>query len=268
MKALKLFYIGILLLICNLTYCQIKIHKDCGPEKYLNTRSFVESEVLNSKPYNSIVHINVRGIKKSWGTATFIDESTLITARHVVDKWLLNKIVVYKNIFEQGKIKTIEVTLDKKDITIKNAPTKKGSYFSDDISLIVLSETGRNKLKSIYSGSIEVTNYKLLDLNPDELVTLTGYPVDLAESGMDHSDILSNKSTSFKELIFPKEYELVGYPLFTCSGDSGAPLWVKVKDKYYVIGIHHGGPEGVKDFKPTELNASALIPAIDWIHLK
>lgn len=268
MKDLRLFSIALFLLLGNLTYCQIKIHGDCGPERYLNTRSFVESEVLNFKPYNSIVHINVRGLKKSWGTATFIDENTLITARHVVDKWLLNKIIVYKNIFENGKIKTIEVTLLKEDMIIKNAPRKKGNYFSDDISLIILSETGRSKLKPIYSGSIEVTNYKLLDLHPDQIVTLTGYPVDLAESGMDHSDILSNKSTSIKELIFPKEYELVGYPLFTCSGDSGAPLWVKVMDKYYIIGIHHGGPEGVKDFTPNELNASALIPEEDWIHHK
>ncbi|ASE62115.1 hypothetical protein CEQ15_11735 [Chryseobacterium indologenes] len=266
MKAVRILFIFFLFLFGNLTYCQIKIHRDCGPEKYLNTRSFVESEVLNLKPYNAIVHINVRGLKKSWGTATFINENTLITARHVVDKWLLNKIIVYKNLFENGKIKTIEVTLLKEDIIIKNAPRKKGSYFSDDISLIILSETGRNKLQPIYSGSLEVTNYKLLDLHPDEIVSLTGYPVDLAESGIDHSDILSNKSTTFKELIFPKEYELVGYPLFTCSGDSGAPLWVKVKDKYYIIGIHHGGPEGVKEFTPIELNASALIPENNWIH--
>jgi V8-like Glu-specific endopeptidase len=268
MKVLKIITVGIILLFGNLLYCQTKIHRDCGPEKYLNTRSFVESQALNFKPYNCIVHVNVRGFKKSWGTATFIDENTLITARHVVDKWLLNKIIVYKNLFENGKITTIEVTLLKEDMIIKNAPRKKGNYFSDDISLIILTETGRNKLKSIYSGSIEVINYKLLDLLPDQVVTLTGYPVDLAESGMDHSDILSNKSTTFKELIFPNEYELVGYPLFTCSGDSGAPLWVKVKDKYYIIGIHHGGPESVKDFIPTELNASALIPEQDWIHGK
>lgn len=122
MKAFKALCLGFLLFLTNFSYSQTKNQKDCGPEKYLKPRTSVESELLNLPPYNSIVHINVRGLKKSWGTATFINENTLITARHVADKWLLNKLIVYKNIFDNGKVKTIQATLDKKDITIKNAP--------------------------------------------------------------------------------------------------------------------------------------------------
>jgi V8-like Glu-specific endopeptidase len=234
---------------------QTKIHKKCGPEVYLNSRSMVQTEVLNTYPYSAIVHVNMRG----WGTATFINDSTLITARHVADKWWLRKMSIYKNIFKSGKVETLSAQLRADDFSVKNVASDNCHFISSDISFIVLSETGKAKVRGLYSGSLEIVNYKKLNLNPDQEVILTGYPVDLAETGVNGTDILSDKKTKVSDLIFHEKCDMVGYKLFTCSGDSGAPLWVKAGEKYYVIGIHHGGPENVEEFNREERNSAALI---------
>lgn len=237
------------------TFCQIKIHKKCGPVIYLNSRSFLQNDSLNQKPFDAIVHINMKG----WGTATFINDSTLITAKHIADKNRLKSMSIYKNIFRGDTVESLFVELLSKDFVVKNVPDDDCHFISSDISFIVLKALGKEKVKSIYTNHLEVADYSTLNIDSSKEIILTGYPVDLAGIGLNNTDILSNKKTTFKELLFDKNCKMVGYKLFTCSGDSGAPLWVEINGKYYVIAIHHGGPESSTIFNSEKRNSAALI---------
>jgi V8-like Glu-specific endopeptidase len=237
------------------TFCQTRIHKKCGPAIYFNTRSFLQNDSLNQSPFNAIVHVDMKG----WGTATFINDSTLITAKHIADKNRLKTMSIYKNIFKGGTVENLFVELTSKDFVVKNAPTDDCHFISSDISFVVLKASGKEKVKPIYTNHMEVADYSTLNIDTSKVIILTGYPVDLAGNGLNNTDILSNKRATFKELLFDKKCEMVGYKLFTCSGDSGAPLWVENNGKYYVIAIHHGGPERGTIFNSEKRNSAALI---------
>ena len=55
--------------------------------------------------------------------------------------------------------------------------------------------------------------------------------------------------------------------MYSCTGDSGAPIWVKLNEKYYIIGIHHGGNENNQDFLSLQYNVASAFSdkSIDWI---
>lgn len=237
--------------------CQAQIHKKCGPKQYLNTRSYIQNESLNSLPLCAIVHIDIKG----WGTATFINDSTLITAKHLADKRRIKTISLYRHIYRAGSVEDVNAELNKGDFHIQHVVENNCDPYSisDDISYITLTKSGIDKAKAIYSNCIDTATYHRLSLNASTSVTLTGYPVDLAGEGVNKSDILATKVTSFGELLFAKDCPMVGYKIFTCSGDSGAPLLVQKNDKYYIIAIHHGGPEEGTIFEPEERNSAALI---------
>jgi V8-like Glu-specific endopeptidase len=251
----KIIHISIFIFSCLSVLGQEKNDKDCGPAVYLNTRSFLQNDSLNHLPFDAIVHINIRG----WGTATFINDSTLITARHLADKKRIKNITIYKNIFKDGTVENIFINLTKEDFKIKNAPEDNCHFISSDISFVVLHSSGQAKAKEIYTDHMEIADYITLNIDDFKEIILSGYPVDLAASGLNNTDILSNKRTRFKELLFDKDCKMVGYKIFTCSGDSGAPLWVEVNGKFYVIAIHHGGPERGTIFNDESRNSAALV---------
>lgn len=253
MKIIKFTFLILIVAIYN-AQAQ-KIHRKCGPDQYYASRFNIEDDRLNMLPYSAIVHVNIKG----WGTATFINDHTLITARHVTDKKRLKKIEIYKNIFVNGKVETISATLEKEEYKITHAPDDGCHFISSDISFIAITSKGMGKLNSIYNGHISMSDYKSLNIPPTHPIYLNGYPVDQAGTGLDDSDILSTKYTTFEELLFDCACNMAGYKLFTCSGDSGAPLWTEIDKIYYLIGIHHGGPERGTIFNKEKRNTCALI---------
>lgn len=205
---------------------------DCGPFEAINLREVIRGDNLKSAPYNGIIHIGVKRLGQSprYSTASFIGKNLLLTANHNVmsSKFIVNiEFCLVLNGQDQW------ITLKKSDFEILHFTKKHDKW--NDVALIKLKNT--NFLKNTNYTIFRTANID--DLKPAENIFyhLTGFPCD-------KPDILVDKKTQKKGLEFDTTNTIISYSnLFTCTGDSGAPLWIEKDNTFYILGIHHGGDD-------------------------
>ena len=245
----SLFIILLLFLITKLNAQS----NDCsclGVDEWKNERLVVDTELGTRNPYNSIINVHIKRWYNSgfYGTASFINNSTIITAHHnLVRKGHITKITYVIN----GET----VILKKKDFKIQHY--KKKYKINSDIAIIKI--LNPNKIKEVQSH-LKISEDIVKNISSN--IHLTGFPCDSDD------DEMLDKNTSFNSLKIDSSEKLIGYPLYTCTGDSGAPLWVYQDNSYYLIGIHHGGNEGNIEFKDSLYNISVYLNknVINWIN--
>jgi V8-like Glu-specific endopeptidase len=234
----------------------------CGPEYNLKNRQDIVGPVAENAPYNGIVHIG-KNNGEDWGTGAWISDSVLITARHVALGLRNLELIQYTATgyhdlyFRSSEYQVIY------DRTYRRS-------INHEIALIKF--TNRSKIKPLINTIFSLRDYTALWPTIGNDVYLTGYPFDKADANQNRKpfpvDTLSDKHCVKDSLQFSNDHTMVGYPLYTCSGDSGAPLWVRLGNSYYIIGIHFGySPGWVQNPK---YNLSTLLnkQELDWINLQ
>ena len=90
---------------------------------------------------------------------------------------------------------------------------------------------------------------------------MTGFPCDY------NGDKKIDKQAPKPTLKMDSLGKLIGYPMYTCTGDSGAPLWFNENGRFYLIGVHHGGNAGHRDYENTDYNISVYFnkEVIEWV---
>jgi len=229
---------------------------DCGPFNKRGERKEIISTLLNVAPYDGIIHIGVKraGQSTRYSTATFIDKDVMITANHNVMTSLMITSIQF-NIRKNGK--DVWITLGIGDFEILHFTRRHDKW--NDVALIWI-----KNLKPF--GDYKYTIFNTADIgqittNVDDLFHLTGFPCD-------KPDILMDKTTQKANLEFDATNTIISYSnLFTCTGDSGAPLWIEKEGKFYIVGIHHGGDDINAFPEKNETNISRkLTPNIlNWI---
>lgn len=203
--------------------------------------------ITNEKPHNYICHLFV---KRRWGglfpsTGSYIGDNKIITAGHSVSE--------HRNIFK-NKIQYIEIYLfeyfeNKRDYhvtaclkiprseisVVKAHPNFKGKGMKSRIYDYGVIKLNSDTLSQILNDSFILGKFTDFG-NSTDLIHITGYPGDkqLVKEGSlwDKSDEKKNITTSTNYLT---------YGIYTFKGDSGAPIWVRVNNEYYVVGIHNTG---------------------------
>ena len=143
-------------------------------------------------------------------------------------------------------------------------------YYSDtfkqfDHDLAIIKILNKTKLKSIYNYSFKVNN---MDIPIDQTtIFLAGYPFKKFSFNSTLPDTLVCRTTTFSQLEFNQSKMMMGYPLCTCPGDSGAPIWVELNDSFYILGIHQGSRSKEKGFSNALLNVGVFFTpeVISWI---
>lgn len=225
--------------------------EDCGPYRLVSSRTKVLGNQLLAKPFNNVLHIGVKrfGMGETWGTVSFVDNSTLITAQHVL---LERKLIRYIELCAPTPTGDNWITLYKDDFDIYFYQAS----FNTNTDVALIRIRNKDKLQKLYRGHFSLAI--LPNLTPATKINLTGFPCDMA-GGYPAPDTLSTKSCIAKDLLYNSDKTLVGYPMFTCTGDSGSPLWYEKDGINYVVGIHHGGNEDREGFQQTDVNISVLI---------
>ncbi|MGJ7031019.1 trypsin-like serine peptidase [Niabella hirudinis] len=212
----------------------------CMPDALKDKRINIIGEDLKKRPNNAICKIQVSrwynlGICKGVGTASFINDSVLITANHC----LLKSLFIYRIVFlGRGKA---DSSFSRKDFRIYHYPRSLFAKKYKDIAILVLTKQGKDKIRGLEHSAFEISDFKTL-IGRDVDVHVTGFPCDVPET-------LVDKTCSARSLIFNDEKggggridkTAVAYPkLCTVSGDSGAPLWYEADGVFKVVAIHHG----------------------------
>lgn len=230
---------------------------DCGPKAKESERELIDSLKRQAKPYNSIVHIRYKRWVTGWSSASFIGDDLIITARHSVGK-KLGLATKWIEIYLPESPSTC-VKLSKRDFKI----IEMGDDLKGDIALVkILNSELQNRIKH---SSLVCANTSAIEAlhNTKAIVHLTGFPCD-------KNGALIDKSLPANELVFTLDGKaqnvFCAYGIYTCTGDSGAPLWYEKDGVYYIIGVHHGG--GKDASFDAELNMSLLIndDVINWIN--
>lgn len=224
--------------------------KPCGPVYNKSNRTVIQKESLQQTPYSYIIHQNFNRYTGDYAsTGSFIAPNIIITAHHNVKNPINIKGITFINYGTEGE----GIYFKKKELKILTY--KSSLNTTTDIAVIVFKNP--SKVAPIYKGHFTIYNNTAIDSNAE--VHLTGFPCDMPDTMMD-------KKIQGSLLKQHEAVPLWGYDMFTCTGDSGAPLWVSLNGKPTVIGIHHGGNE---DFFPkTCLNVSAKIDAgvLAWLN--
>jgi V8-like Glu-specific endopeptidase len=222
----------------------------CGPIEKIQDRIIVGESMASLEPYNFVIHQTFnRFFGKFSSTSSFIAPNVLITAHHNVRrKGLIKGITFYNPLDHQQTI-----YFKKKEIEIYFYKSKLG--VATDIAIIIF----KNKLKiaPFYFGCFQLQSIENITSTKQQ-VHLTGFPCDISNTKVDKSDSFVN--------ILPHETKpLLGYNMFTCTGDSGAPLWIIENNNPTILGIHHGGNEG---YFNNCYNIAAKIDSnvINWIN--
>lgn len=219
----------------------------CGPYSEINKRILVVDPLLTKEPFNFILHQEIKRGSPNYSTGSFIAPNVIITAHHnVYQDWLIRRVSFCNKSVDKNKW----ITFKRREIEIIHFGNVK---LATDISIIVIKN--QNKIKELYKGCFNVGNYK--QINERNNVHLTGFPCDFP-------DTLVDKSIDRRQLLEHGTLTLLGYNMYTCTGDSGAPLWSLKDGKPTIIGIHHGGNEG--NFEG-EVNCSAMITeeVLEWL---
>lgn len=264
-------YKYLLLIIINLNYTFIfsqKIrHKDLNNNHAcFNCRAnnighdIFENYKLKDTPFNNVLQLSVKQINdiKHYSTTSFISSNCLITARHCVE---------YRDAVEFIELRTNKknnewIILNRSDFEIY--------YYSDtfkqfDHDLAIIKILNKTKLKSIYNYSFSVNNIHI----PSDQTTifLAGYPFNKFSINSTLPDTLVCRKTTFSQIEFNQSKMMMGYPMCTCPGDSGAPIWVELNDSFYILGIHQGSRSNEKGFSNSLLNVGVFFTpeVISWI---
>jgi V8-like Glu-specific endopeptidase len=245
------------------TYCRCDTVR-CGPWYNVDSTDKIIGARTSTIPYPNILHIETHRkyfkvkSKIDYGTVSFFNSNTLITAKHVLSGGDL------------VQIKLSGSTPDKDNWISFNKGTdfKVFEYpyngVQNDIAVIKI--LNKTKLAQVYKGEFSISNIDEDKFDSSQTVNLTGYSCYFANDPAEH-DTLVNKTTIFSKLNFSKK-RFFAYHLFTCIGDSGAPLWIAKDGKYYIIGIHHGGGEDAGFPEKDEYNISVRLnqDLIQWLN--
>jgi len=187
----------------------------------------------NIKENNFIAHIVVhRNRKRTFNaTVSFISPKTLIGAGHSFrERWYT-------------KIKKIELFIGQRNENGENIYTEKHVFTRDEIKLWVdpvFQKKGSPDFdfalvslpKNIVSDFFKLNTFEKVKTKT-ETVNINGYPGDKGNKA------LWTKNTTVNN-ITEKENVLL-HDMFTYTGDSGAPIWSKINNTYYLIGVHGTG---------------------------
>ncbi|MFD2585035.1 trypsin-like serine peptidase [Pedobacter vanadiisoli] len=227
----------------------------CGPAGKESLRTNILKEELNTSPFNSIVHIVVKRIYRSTGspsTASFIDSNVLITANHsLIRSPFISDITL--------KMNGMSIKLKKRDFKIYHFHQGLFHKENKDIAILVLKKDVKDVLRS-YSH-FQLANFDLIR-DTTHKFHLTGFP-------FDRPDTLVDKTTGYNDLKKEPSGKVVGYGLYTCKGDSGAPLWYEDNGIFKVVSIHHG-KGGLPEFdcKTTNWGIKVTSEVVEWVNRK
>lgn len=232
-------------IVSNYTQCPDE-KNSCGPHEKINERRQISDSLLQTAPFSFILHQEITRGSTNYSTGSFIGPNLIITAHHnVYKKFFIRNLsfcnkAVDPNKWIRFKKNEVEIIL----LGSVRAPS--------DIALIRIKNP--EKIKELYEGHFELDSIN--SFADTDSIHLTGFPCDIP-------DILMEKTTTKKELRIHDMHSLIGYYIYTCTGDSGAPLWAMKNNVPTLVGIHHGGGES---YFPPDWNASARInkAVIDW----
>jgi V8-like Glu-specific endopeptidase len=225
----------------------------CGPEGLENTRENIDNLKELEDPYNGIFHLRVTRFffSTNVSTASFLDNDLVITANH--------------NLMYSPFITKIEFYLNGEWIKINKRHLKIYHYHKSlfhkkikDIAVIKIKNL--NALKDVKHTNFILQDYDDIENKENLDFHLTGFPCD-------RPNILVDKKTISTELSINNTNKIIGYKkLYTCTGDSGAPLWFEINGKYYLTSIHHGGNDiGVFENESINLGIKINADLINWI---
>jgi len=248
-------FIFILIFTTSKAFCQVQPNWEqcpgadsaCGPYQSISFREQLHGDRLKEVPNCFILHQGITRGKTNYSTGSFIAPDMILTAHHNV--W--SKVTIRRYRFCNKAVDpSLWVTLKPRDVEIITFGSVKAPT---DLAIIRIKNP--QKLQKIYKGHFEIGSLDSSDSSA--LVHLTGFPCDLP-------DILVDKKTTISELNLKSESSLIGFQMYTCTGDSGAPLWTLTNGVPTIVGIHHGGGE---HYFPDDWNCAASIGpnVLDWI---
>ncbi|WP_269235021.1 trypsin-like serine peptidase [Flavobacterium flavigenum] len=230
---------------------------NCAPDSLKNKRNDISGNELGVQPYNAVTHLFVKRMYSDFhpSTASFIRKDVLITANHcLIRSPFISKIKM--------SISGVVVELKKRDFKIYHYHRSLFHKKSKDIAILVLTSQGVEKIESLKYSFFDA--YAFNNSTQENLkIHLTGFPCD-------RQDKLVDKFCSFRELKSSNNAVTVGYPnLFTCKGDSGAPLWYEDNGYFKLISIHHGGNDfGAFGTDAVNIGTKITDDVITWINSK
>jgi len=234
--------------------------KDCGPWDLVSFRDMIYGTRRLTMAFPYIMHIQTnRGRKADWGTVSFISPNTLITARHVLSHPATLSSLMIAAPSAAGDT---WYTLYRGDFQLiyYNNPNEPFT----DIALIKI--TNSEKLKALYHGNFALDTVSDPGIKPTDSAHLTGYPCDKGSFASGVPDTLMEKRTLIGDLhIAPS---IIAYHMFTCTGDSGAPLWIEKNGQFYIVGVHHGGGEDAGLDESYNFSYPLTNDIIKWINSK
>lgn len=248
----KIILTIVFILASSLSFSQSGV---CGPTGLglENNRVHIIDGKELTAPFNGIIHLRVKRLFRApkLSTASFIKKDLIITANHnVMNSPFITKIEVFVN----GKW----IKLKKKHLRIYHYHQGLFHNRNKDIAIIKIKDL--TPLEGLDITTFKVKSYEHITAHEEKDFHLTGFPSDTPNT-------LVDKSGSSTEFILESSKKIVGYNnLYTCEGDSGAPLWFKEDNTFYVCGIHHG-KKRIDTYNNKILNAAILItPTIEkWI---
>ena len=230
----------------------------CGPKgaNLENKRENIENGKEIETPYNGIFHLKVTRafFSTNVSTASFIKNYLVITANHNV---MYSPLITKIEFFINGKW----IKIKKKDLKIFHYHNGLFHKRRKDIALIKIENL--DILRKIEHTNFNPQIYEEVKGKGNLTFHLTGFPCD-------KPNILVDKKTSSSALSMDSTNKIIGYEeLYTCTGDSGAPLWFKSNDKYYLISIHHGGNDiGAFGNKTINIGVKITSDVLKWINEK
>jgi V8-like Glu-specific endopeptidase len=260
---IKLLPIIFVLLFPMTAFCQkaimVRSEDSCHPGTGSDNRKDILGAAGQEFPFNGIVHIG-KNKGNDWGTGAFISTDEIITARHVA-KGLHNLELIQ---YTEGNM--IDIYLSRGDFEVYYDHNY-GNATDHDLAIIRI--TDPSKIKALANFIFKIADYNTLWAQINSPVHLSGFPFDKADKDQYRKpypvDTLSDKSTTIDKLLFNPAKTMMGYPLYSCSGDSGAPVWVKIGPDYFIIGVHEGYKNGA--VADNDYNICTLInkSEYDWI---
>lgn len=222
-----------------------------GKEEWKKNRLVLNGDEIKLDPYNSIIKFTV----KRWyhffhdgfsGTGSFIKENMMVTAKH--------------NVINKG-ITKISYRVGEKNIVLKKKDFKiflykgKSKGVENDIAIIKITTPSK------YAKRVTFFKHSIKHDLDNKTLYLSGFPCDSEGE-------LIEKKTLYSKIKINERNTIIGYPMYTCQGDSGAPLWYKNRGEYIVVGVHHGGNENIIGFVEEKLNVAAFFNenVISWIN--
>lgn len=192
------------------------------------------TEVVTNRKENSfIAHIVVyRNFNRTFdATVSFISPNVIIGAGHSFREKFYTKIkkielYIGQRNTETGNTYLAKRTFKRDEITIWVDPIfqKKGNP-ENDYALVSLNRNSVNEYFNLLSFDDALKEIDTVQIN--------GYPGDKGNKELWNKRAAISNIQSFQKIIV--------HNMFTYTGDSGAPIWTKINDKYVILGVHGTG---------------------------